>query len=130
MSPPAFTLSGCQQALPEAMRFPSGLNATLVMTLGRPLARPSRILAFSESAASVSRSHNSWPVSTRQNLGLPSTPPEASQSPPGLNATANTAPESLRCSGVDLLDWTSHRLTVPSPPADASRSPCGLKATE
>ena len=61
-------------ALPEAIRCPSGLNATLNTVPVWP----------------VSGAPMGWPVSASHSRTVLSAPPEASRCPSGLNATLNT----------------------------------------
>ena len=61
-------------ALPETMRLPSGLNATL----------------FTQSVSPVSGAPMGWPVSTFHSRMVLSQLPETTRRPSGLNATLST----------------------------------------
>ena len=103
--------------LAKAIRFPSGLNATLKTPLKIP---------FLDSL----RTELSCPVSASHTFTDPSRPADdATRLPSGLNATLTTPaswPLKVRTSCPVA---TSHNLTVPSALAEAMRFPSGLKAT-
>ena len=101
--------------LPETMRLPSGLNATLDTAAVWPL----------------SGWPIGWPVSASHTFTVLSSLPETMRLPSGLNATLYTAsvwPLSGLADRVGRVS-ASHTFTVSSPLPEAMRVPSGLNAT-
>ena len=112
---PRPTAAPCRRQLPEAMRLPSGLNATL----------------DTESVWPVSGWPIGWPVSASHSRTVLSALPEAMRVPSGLNATlvhrVGVAGQRLRRRVGRCRRPTAARVLSSLP--EAMRRPSGLNAT-